>query len=95
MTSIRMGLFSFVVLLALALVGPAGASATAVWELSGAPLEEHAEIGLEGSQSFVTEAGAMICEHSRTRQQWCGDQCHHHKMHGLEREIGRLHRGQH
>ncbi|HEY6731086.1 MAG TPA: hypothetical protein VI039_08690 [Solirubrobacterales bacterium] len=62
MTSIRTGLLSLVALLALALVGPAGASATAVWEHEGAPLEEHVEIGLEGSQIFITEAGGMICE---------------------------------
>lgn len=62
MTSIRTGLLGLVALLALALVGPASASATAVWQHEGAPLEEHAEMSLEGSQIFVTEAGGMICE---------------------------------
>lgn len=62
MTSIRTGLLGLVALLALALVGPAGAAASAVWQHEGGPLEEHVEIGLEGSQILVTEAGAMICE---------------------------------
>jgi hypothetical protein len=62
MTSIRTGLLGLVALAALALVGPASASATAVWEHEGAPLEEHAEIALHGSQVFITEAGGMICE---------------------------------
>lgn len=62
MTSIRTGLLGLVALLALALVGPASASATAVWQHEGAPLGEHAEMSLEGSQIFVTEAGGMICE---------------------------------
>jgi hypothetical protein len=62
MTSIRTGLLGLVALLALALVGPAGASASAVWQHEGVPLEEHVEIGLEGSQIFITEAGGMICE---------------------------------
>lgn len=62
MTSIRTGLLGLVALLALALVGPASASATAVWQHEGVPLEEHAEMSLEGSQIFITEAGGMICE---------------------------------
>lgn len=62
MTSIRTGLLGLVALLALALVGPASASATAVWQHEGVPLAEHAEMSLEGSQIFVTEAGGMICE---------------------------------
>ena len=35
-------------------------------EHEGAPLAEHAEIGLEGSQIFITEAGGMICEADAT-----------------------------
>lgn len=61
MTSIRTGLLSLAAMLAFALVGTAGAAA-AEWKHEGAPLEEHAEIGLFGSQVFSTEAGAMICE---------------------------------
>lgn len=66
MNSMETGLFGLVALLALALVGPAGASATAVWQHEGVPLEEHAEISLGGSQIFVTEAGGMICEADAT-----------------------------
>jgi hypothetical protein len=66
MTSIRTGLLGLVALLALALVGPAAASATAVWEHDGEPLAEHVEMGLEGSQIFVTPAGGMICEADAT-----------------------------
>jgi hypothetical protein len=66
MTLVRTGLLSLVAMLMLALAGPAGASATAVWQHEGAPLEEHAEMGLEGSQIFVTEAGGMICEADAT-----------------------------
>ena len=62
MTSIKAGLLGLAALLALALVGPASASATAVWQHEGVPLEEHAEMSLEGSQVFITEAGGMICE---------------------------------
>lgn len=47
--------------LALALAGPASAGA-AEWKHGASPLEEHVEIGLFGSEIFVTEAGAMICE---------------------------------
>jgi hypothetical protein len=61
MISKRTGLLSLVAVLALALVGPAGAAA-AEWKHAGAPLEEHVEIGLFGSQIFTTEAGTMICE---------------------------------
>jgi hypothetical protein len=66
MTLVRMGLLSLAAMLMLALAGPAAASATAVWQHEGAPLEEHAEMSLEGSQIFVTEAGAMICEADAT-----------------------------
>lgn len=62
MTSIRTGLLGLVALLALALVGPASASATGVWQHEGVPLEEHAEMSLLGSQIFITETGGMICE---------------------------------
>ena len=65
MISRRTGLLSLVAVLALALVGPAGAAA-AEWKHGEAPLEEHVEIGLFGSQVFVTEAGAMICEADAT-----------------------------
>ncbi len=66
MTLVRTGLLSLVAMLVLALAGPAGASATAVWQHEGAPLEEHAEMSLEGSQIFITEAGGMICEADAT-----------------------------
>lgn len=66
MTSIKAGLLGLVALLALALVGPASASATAVWQHEGVPLAEHAEMSLEGSQIFVTEAGGMICQSEAT-----------------------------
>jgi hypothetical protein len=46
---------------ALALAAPAPASA-AEWQHEGAPLEEHAEAALGGSEIFVTAAGGMICE---------------------------------
>jgi hypothetical protein len=62
MTSRRTWLLSLVAILAFALVGPAGASASAVWQHEGAPLGEHADMALEGSQVFITEAGGMICE---------------------------------
>lgn len=63
MTSIRTGLLGLVAVIALALVGPAAAAAEpAEWQHEGAPLTEHASLGLEGSQVFVTAAGAMICE---------------------------------
>jgi hypothetical protein len=65
MTSIRTGLLGLVALLALALAGPAGAAA-AEWQHEGAPLEEHTEIGLFGSQIFTTSAGSMICENEAT-----------------------------
>ncbi|HEV2726789.1 MAG TPA: hypothetical protein VGV34_00765 [Solirubrobacterales bacterium] len=61
MTSIKTGLLSLVAVMALALVGPAAAAA-AEWKHEGAPLGEHAEMSLEGSQIFTTEAGGMICE---------------------------------
>jgi hypothetical protein len=54
-------LFGCVAVLALALAGPANAAA-AEWTHEGAPLEEHVEIGLFGSEIFITEAGGMICE---------------------------------
>lgn len=66
MTLVRTGLLSLVAMLMLALAGPAGASASAVWQHEGAPLAEHAEMGLEGSQIFITEAGGMICEADAT-----------------------------
>ena len=66
MTSIRTGLLGLAALLALALVGPASASATAVWQHEGVPLAEHAEMSLEGSQIFVSEAGGMICQSKAT-----------------------------
>jgi len=66
MTLVRTGLLSLVAMLVLALAGPAGASATAVWQHEGVPLEEHAEMSLEGSQIFITEAGGMICQSEAT-----------------------------
>ncbi|HEU4737930.1 MAG TPA: hypothetical protein VFS54_02480 [Solirubrobacterales bacterium] len=66
MTSIELGLLGLVALLALALAGPASASAEAVWQHEGVPLAGHAEMGLEGSQIFVTEAGGMICQSEAT-----------------------------
>lgn len=65
MTSIRTGLLGLAALLVLALAGPAGAAA-AEWTHEGAPLGEHAQLGLEGSQVFITEAGGMICEADAT-----------------------------
>lgn len=62
MTSRRMGLLSLGVVLVLALVGPATAAATNVWQHEGTPLKEHVQMSLHGSQVFVTEAGGMICE---------------------------------
>jgi hypothetical protein len=61
MISRRTGLLSLVAVLALALVGPAGAAA-AEWKHEGAPLAGHTEMGLFGSQVFTTSAGSMICE---------------------------------
>jgi hypothetical protein len=48
-------------LASVALAAPAAASA-AGWQHEGVPLAEHAEIGLFGSEIFVTEAGGLICE---------------------------------
>jgi hypothetical protein len=66
MTSIKTGLLSLVAVMALALVGPAAASATNVWQHNGAPLGEHVEMGLEGSHILTTAAGGLICEAEAT-----------------------------
>jgi hypothetical protein len=57
----KLPLLGCAALVALALAAPAGASASE-WRHEGEPLAEHVEIGLFGSEIFVTEAGGMICE---------------------------------
>ena len=56
----KMLLLGAMAALALALAGPASAGA-AEWKHGESPLEKHVEIGLFGSEVFVTEAGAMVC----------------------------------